>query len=71
MLDTNVLLHDPGALTAFADNIVCVPIHVIEEIDSFKRTVRAWPNARQVSRNLDALRKKGDLLKVSQTAWEG
>jgi PhoH-like ATPase len=64
VLDTNVLLHDPGALTAFADNIVCVPIHVIEEIDSFKKELsELGQNARQVSRNLDALRKKGDLLK--------
>ena len=37
LLDTNVLLHDPTALTAFQDNSVLVPIYVIEEIDRFKK----------------------------------
>ena len=36
VLDTNVLLHDPQALTRFEDNAVVIPIEVAEEIDRFK-----------------------------------
>lgn len=62
ILDTNVLLHDPGALFAFEDNDVVVPIYVVEEIDNFKRDLsELGRNARQVSRHLDALREQGSL----------
>jgi PhoH-like ATPase len=37
ILDTNVLLHNPDALLAFADNLVIVPFAVIAEIDNQKR----------------------------------
>ena len=36
ILDTNVLLHNPGALFMFADNQVVVPFTVLEELDKFK-----------------------------------
>ena len=50
VLDTNVLLHDPQALYAFADNNVIIPIYVIEEIDQFKRdNTERGRNARTVS----------------------
>lgn len=62
VLDTNVLLHDPGALTRFEDNLVVVPIEVVEEIDRFKRDPsEKGRNARQVSRLLDELRQRGNL----------
>lgn len=62
ILDTNVLLHDPGALTSFAENNVLIPIEVIEEIDRFKREAsELGQNARHVSRTLDSLRKLGSL----------
>jgi len=62
VLDTNVLLHDPLALTSFEDNAVVVPIEVVEEIDRFKRDPsEKGRNARQVSRLLDELREKGNL----------
>ena len=62
VLDTNVLLHDPAALYAFADNAVVVPIYVIEEIDRFKRDLNELGrSAREVSRTLDELRKQGEL----------
>ena len=62
VLDTNVLLHDPLALTRFEDNNVVVPIEVVEEIDRFKRDPsEKGRNARQVSRLLDELREKGNL----------
>lgn len=62
VLDTNVLLHDPAALTRFQDNHVVVPIEVVEEIDRFKRDPsEKGRNARQISRLLDNLRTKGNL----------
>jgi PhoH-like ATPase len=62
VLDTNVLLHDPAALTRFEDNNILIPIEVVEEIDRFKRDpAEKGRNARQVSRLLDELRAKGNL----------
>ncbi len=62
VLDTNVLLHDPKALFAFADNAVVVPIYVIEEIDTFKKSLdELGRNARSVARTLDELRGQGSL----------
>ncbi|MGM0471882.1 MAG: PhoH family protein [Bacillota bacterium] len=62
VLDTNVLLHDPKALFAFDDNDIIIPIVVIEEIDSQKkRQDSIGRSARQVSRYLDELRRKGEL----------
>jgi PhoH-like ATPase len=62
ILDTNVLLHDPTSLLKFDDNLVCVPIEVIEEIDRFKReSTDLGQNARSVSRMLDGFRAKGSL----------
>ncbi len=62
LLDTNVLLHDPKALTSFQENAVLVPIYVIEEIDHFKKEhSRLGENARWISRFLDGLRQRGHL----------
>jgi len=62
VLDTNVLLHDPGALFAFEDNNVVVPIYVVEEIDKFKRDMsELGRSARGISRSLDELRAQGNL----------
>jgi PhoH-like ATPase len=62
LLDTNVLLHDPKALTSFQDNAVLLPIYVIEEIDRFKKEhSRLGENARWISRFLDGLRQRGHL----------
>jgi PhoH-like ATPase len=62
VLDTNVLLHDPGALFEFEDNRVIVPIYVLEEIDKFKRDGNELGRAaRTVSRTLDELRGLGQL----------
>jgi PhoH-like ATPase len=62
VLDTNVLLHDPQALTRFEDSAVVIPIEAVEEIDRFKRDPsEKRRNARQISRLLDALREKGNL----------
>ena len=62
ILDTNVLLHDPSAITHFEDNDVLIPLKVIEEIDKFKREIsERGRNARQVARKLDELRRIGRL----------
>lgn len=62
VLDTNVLLYDPQALSKFEDNSIIIPITVIEEIDRFKKDMNeTGRNARQVSRLMDALRKEGSL----------
>ena len=63
VLDTNVLLHNPEALFAFHDNIVVIPLTVIEELDRFKTENNdIGRNARQCIRHLDGLRRKGRLI---------
>ena len=63
VLDTNVLLHDPGSIFRFDDNNVIIPIYVIEEVDQFKREgSERGRNARQVVRLLDELRDSGGSL---------
>tara|TARA_R110002096_G_scaffold416429_1_gene618889 strand:+ start:44700 stop:46034 length:1335 start_codon:yes stop_codon:yes gene_type:complete len=62
VLDTNVLLHNPGSMFAFGDNHVIIPIYVIDEIDNFKKDLSdLGRNARQVARQLDELREGGCL----------
>jgi PhoH-like ATPase len=62
VLDTNVLLHDPEAMFAFQDNMVVIPMTVIEELDGFKRgNDERGRSARLISRRLDALRANGKL----------
>ncbi|MCK5358460.1 MAG: PhoH family protein [Elusimicrobiales bacterium] len=64
ILDTNVLIHDPYSFSKFEDNIVIIPISVIEELDNFKTVSdERGKSARVVSRNLDKLRAKGKLNK--------
>jgi PhoH-like ATPase len=63
VLDTNVLLHDPGAMISFEDNNVIIPIYVVEEVDGFKKDLsELGKNARQISRVLDELRRGGRLV---------
>ena len=67
VLDTNVLLHDPQAFSAFEDNNVIIPIYVIEEIDTFKKQQdELGRNARAVSREIDRYREQGSLSKGVQ-----
>ncbi len=62
VLDTNVLLHNPESIHMFEENIVVLPMAVIEELDKFKtNTDELGRNARQVIRELDSLRQKGSL----------
>lgn len=62
ILDTNVLIHDPLSFSKFEDNIVIIPISVIEELDNFKNHGdERGRSARIVSRKLDSYREKGKL----------
>jgi len=62
VIDTNVLLYDPGALFVFQEHDVVIPMTVIEEIDRFKKDLNeTGRNARTISRYLDGLRVKGSL----------
>jgi len=63
VLDTNVLIHDPKALFKFEDNLIVLPIYVIEEIDKLKREQHheIGRNARLIARIIDEIREKGSL----------
>jgi PhoH-like ATPase len=63
VLDTNVLLHDPGCLNRFADNHICIPVDVLAELDKFKgEQSERGANARQVHRRLTELFSTGDVV---------
>jgi PhoH-like ATPase len=54
VLDTNVVLHDPQAMFQFQDNVVWIPIEVLEELDRFKsESTTRGANAREVHRRLN------------------
>ncbi|WP_411847308.1 PhoH family protein [Roseibacillus persicicus] len=60
VLDTNVLLHDPGCLDRFTDNHICLPADVLSELDRFKNEQsERGANARQVHRTLTQLFSNG------------
>lgn len=62
VLDTNVILHNPGALFAFKDNRVVLALAVIEELDHFKRSNdELGRSAREAIRAIDKHREKGPL----------
>jgi PhoH-like ATPase len=62
VIDTNVLLHNPASLFAFADNHVVIPMVVLEELDKFKTANNELgQNSREVARTLDRLRAQGSL----------
>ena len=62
VLDTNVLVHDPKSIYSFEDNVVVIPLPVLEELDRLKKESRSvGRNAREVIRELDRLREKGKL----------
>ena len=56
VLDTNVLMHDPGAIYRFQEHDVFLPMVVLEELDAAKKGVsEVARNVRQVTRMLDDL----------------
>ena len=62
VIDTNVILHNHGAIFSFQEHDVVVPLGVIEELDRFKGVNdERGREARQASRDLDNLRELGNL----------
>ncbi|MES2705964.1 MAG: PhoH family protein [Verrucomicrobiota bacterium] len=60
VLDTNVLLHDPGCIDRFADNHVCIPVDVLSELDRFKNDQNdRGASARAVHRRLSEIFHQG------------
>lgn len=56
ILDTNVPLHDPTCIYKFQEHDVVIPIHIIEELDTFKKgneTINQ--NAREFCRIVDGM----------------
>lgn len=61
VLDTNVLLHDPGCLNRFAEHHICIPVDVLAELDKFKgEQSERGANARRVHRKLTEIFASGD-----------
>lgn len=66
VIDTNVVLHDPAALSAFGDNDVVIPLALLEELSMMKRfRDERTKNAQAILRYFDSLKVigKGDLHK--------
>lgn len=62
VIDTNVLIHRPDAIMSFRDNIVVLPMWVLEELDRLKTfSDERGRNARQAIRFLDGAGKHGNL----------
>jgi PhoH-like ATPase len=57
VIDTNVLIHDPDSMKKFKDSDVVIPLVVLEELDSLKRSSEEiGKNARHVMRYIDSLK---------------
>ena len=66
VLDTNVLMHDPGALFRFQEHDIFIPMVVLEELDAAKKGLSELSrNVRQVSRFLDEIIADADTEKIS------
>lgn len=63
VMDTNVLIQSPNAIEAFQENLLVIPIAVIEELDNMKNAEgEKGANARSAIRKLEEIRQKGNLL---------
>ena len=72
VLDTSVLVHDPEAVEKFGDNIVVIPIWVVEELDRLKKNRdERGSNSRAVSRKLDEYSQSGSLKEGVKTQNDG
>lgn len=64
ILDTNVFLHDPHALSRFKRCEIIIPLPVLEELDKMKRfSDELGKNARHVIRFIDGLKGKENVHK--------
>lgn len=63
VLDTSVLVHDPGVINQMGDNVVVIPIWVLEELDHLKgRQDHVGECARRASQIIDGYREKANKL---------
>ena len=63
IIDTNVFIHKPDAISSFRDNEVIIPLAVLEELDNLKRfSDEKGRNARHAIRFLDSQAAKGGSL---------
>jgi len=63
VIDTNVFIHRPDAISSFKDNEVIIPLAVLEELDNLKRfSDEKGRNARHAIRFLDSQSAKGGSL---------
>lgn len=61
VIDTNVLIHNPEAISSFRDSEIALPLVVLEELDKLKTySDQRGKNAREAIRYLDAAFKGGD-----------
>lgn len=72
VIDTNVLIQAPYALECFEDNNLVLPLVVLEELDSLKKSEgEKGASARAAVRKLEEYRQKGDLLQGVELAGGG
>jgi len=72
VLDTNVLIQAPYALSCFEENNIILPVAVLEELDGLKNAEgEKGANARQAIRTLELLRQKGDMIKGVKLPYGG
>ena len=63
VIDTNVLIQAPYAINCFEENVVVIPLIVVEELDGLKKADgEKGANARTAVRILEGYRAAGDLL---------
>ncbi len=61
VIDTNVFIHNPEAISSFRDSEVAIPLVVLEELDKLKTySDQRGKNAREAIRYLDAAFKGGN-----------
>ncbi len=67
VLDTNVLMHDPGCLYRFQEHDLFIPMIVLEELDNHKRGhSEVARNARQASRFFEEIIGEADKESIEQ-----
>lgn len=62
ILDTNVLIHDPKALSRFKEHLVVIPLWVVEEMDRLKGRSSEKPYVQYAARSV--IRKLRELMKI-------
>jgi PhoH-like ATPase len=71
VLDTSVLLSDPGAIFRFAEHHVVLPVTVVSELERKRHDPEIGYFARQALRYLDDLRQKHERLDFPISVGEG